>query len=98
MSERIFVKPVGDLKVYNPRTARFISPSGEWVKNSQYWSRRLADKSITVHETAETKPDAKIKKPKTSQDANIEKPKKNEETIDTPAPGESVIKKKSKKK
>jgi hypothetical protein len=49
--ETKILKPVGEAKVRNPVTKKFISPEGERVEMSSYWNRRIKDGSVVVVES-----------------------------------------------
>ena len=46
--KKIFVKPNGDVEIYNPDTSRLISQEGEWVPNNPYWHNRIREGAVKL--------------------------------------------------
>lgn len=46
--EKIFIKPMPGVKLFNPATNNFVPESGISINKNQYWSRRIAEGGVIV--------------------------------------------------
>jgi hypothetical protein len=67
--EKLFVKPAKGLVVPRPDNGRVLKEEGEWVKQSTYWRRRIADGDVLVDDKAVDKSESKPKKSEKSDKA-----------------------------
>jgi hypothetical protein len=60
--KRIFIKPLNNLKVFNPFTKRYVAPGGEETIAHTYWTRLEKQGDIEISEKRPEQTETKPKK------------------------------------